>query len=76
MTVILTVIMAIVWVSFLFFKMGRAAGGLRDLVQFNIQGANPIERLVPNINYTLLFLLLLSITMGGGDVFTTSHHAL
>jgi len=76
MIVILTILMALCWVSFLVCRVGRAAGGLRDIVQFNIQGANPMERLVPNISYTLLFLLLLSITMGGGDVFTATYQTL
>lgn len=45
---------------------------LRNIVQFNIQGSNPMVRLVPNISYTLLFILLLSITVGGMDAITTS----
>ena len=72
MIVILTILLALCWVSFLLYKLGSAVSRLRDLVQFNIQGSNPMERLVPNISYMLVFVLLLSLTMGGSDVFTTS----
>lgn len=60
-------------IGFAIFKLtvGGALRDLRDLVQFNIQGANPMVRLVPNICFTLLFVLLCSLTMGGLLVSTT-----
>lgn len=59
-----------------FAAMKRRLRDLLDIVHFNIQGANPMVRLVPNVSYTLLFLLLLSLTTRGGDAFTTAFAAL
>lgn len=56
--------------------MKRRLRDLRDIVQFNIQGANPMVRLVPNISYMPLFLLIFSISTGGGDAFTAPFEAL
>lgn len=47
-----------------FFQVKIASRELLRLVQFNTAGKGPMQRLIPNVSYLLLFLLLLGLTMG------------
>jgi hypothetical protein len=47
--------------AFLFYDFAHSFRSIRNIVQFNLSEANPMVRLVPNVSYTLLFVMFLML---------------
>ena len=51
-------------IAFVFWQIRFYVRSILHLLQFNTAGSSPMQRLVPNVSYFLLFLLLLGLAMG------------
>jgi hypothetical protein len=57
------ILSALISLAFIVYNFANSFRSIRDVLQFNIQGSSPMTRLVPNICYTLLFVMLLMLGM-------------
>lgn len=63
MITLIFLVLALAGILITFWQVKFMARDVLRLVQFNTAGTSPMQRLIPNVSYLLLFLLLLGLTM-------------